>query len=145
MIKNLSVTSEFKNINKLSVHKLINSLKSELGFKITDLTINFISSENITILNKKHLKHSYSTDIITFNYSGSNQYLDGELFISVEDAARNAIKYKVSLNNELVRLVIHGLLHLLGYNDKKLNEKKIMKSVENQLTYKNIFALLYVS
>ncbi|MBS4035677.1 MAG: rRNA maturation RNase YbeY [Ignavibacterium sp.] len=129
-------------VNKASVHKLVKAIKEDLNFKIADLTINFINSDKLQELNRKHLKHNYPTDIITFNYSGSLSNLDGEIFISFEDAIINSKKYRVSLNNELIRLIIHGILHLLGYNDKTASEKKIMKSLENQLTYKNIFTLL---
>jgi rRNA maturation RNase YbeY len=129
-------------VNKASVHKLVKAIKEDLNFKIADLTINFINSDKLKELNRKHLKHNYPTDIITFNYSGSLSNLDGEIFISFEDALINSKKYRVSLNNELIRLIIHGILHLLGYNDKTASEKKIMKSLENQLTYKNIFTLL---
>jgi probable rRNA maturation factor len=142
LIKNLSITSEFRLVNKASVHKLVKAIKEDLNFKIADLTINFINSDKLQELNRKHLKHNYPTDIITFNYSGSLSNLDGEIFISFEDALINSKKYRVSLNNELIRLIIHGILHLLGYNDKTASEKKIMKSLENQLTYKNIFTLL---
>jgi probable rRNA maturation factor len=142
LIKNLSITSEFRLVNKASVHKLVKAIKEDLNFKIADLTINFINSDKLQELNRKHLKHNFPTDIITFNYSGSLSNLDGEIFISFEDALINSKKYRVSLNNELIRLIIHGILHLLGYNDKTASEKKIMKSLENQLTYKNIFTLL---
>lgn len=121
---------------------LVKAIKDQLKFQIADLNINFIGSDKLLELNRKHLKHYYPTDIITFNYSGSLSELDGEIYISFEDAIINAKKYKVSLNNELTRLVIHGILHLLGYDDKTPFEKKIMKTLENQLTYKNIFTLL---
>ncbi len=142
MIKNLSIISEFKSLKKTSVHKLINSLMKELNFEIESLHINFVDSLTIEKINRDYLNHNYSTDVISFNYSGDNDILDGEIFISVRDAGLNAKKYKESLNKELTRLVIHGILHLIGYNDKKKSEKKIMKTLENRLTYKNNFALL---
>lgn len=142
MIKNLTIISEFKQLKKAAVHKLVKAVKDQQKFQIADLNINFIGSDKLLELNRKHLKHYYPTDIITFNYSGSLSELDGEIYISFEDASINAKKYKVSLNNELTRLVIHGILHLLGYDDKTPSEKKIMKTLENQLTYKNIFTLL---
>jgi rRNA maturation RNase YbeY len=142
LIKNLTIFSEFKQLKKAAVHNLVKAVKDQLKFQIADLNINIISSDTLLELNRKHLKHNYPTDIITFNYSGSLSELDGEIYISFEDAIINAKKYKVSLNNELTRLVIHGILHLLGYDDKTPFEKKIMKTLENQLTYKNIFTLL---
>ena len=83
-----------------------------------------------------------ATDIITFNYSNVLDQIDGEIFISIEDALNNSKKYKVSLSDELVRLVIHGILHLLGYDDLNTSEKKIMKRLENKLLSKNNFGLL---
>lgn len=142
MIKNLSINSKFKKLKKSEVHKLLGSLKQELNFSVEALIINFIDREEITEINKEFLKHDFSTDIITFNYSGSNTLIDGEIYISVGDAQINAAKFKVSESDELTRLVIHGVLHLLGYDDKNPDEKKIMKSLENRLTYKNNFTLL---
>lgn len=142
MIKNLSVISDFKTLKKTSVHNLINFLMKELNFQTESLHINFVDSLTIKKINRDYLNHNYSTDIISFNYSGDKDILDGEIFISVPDAEFNAKKYKESLNKELTRLVIHGILHLIGYDDKNKSEKKIMKTLENRLTYKNNFALL---
>ena len=92
-------------------------------------------------MNKAYLQHNYSTDIITFNYSELVKKIDGEIFISIDDALDNAKKYKVSLSDELVRLVIHGVLHLLGYDDQTTSDKKTMKRLENKLLSKNKFIL----
>lgn len=142
LIKNLFVYSENRNLDKKRVHNLINSLKLELQFTIQSLYINFIDSEKIREINKEYLKHNYSTDVISFNYSGSNNELDGEIFISLDDAAGFAEKYKVSLNSELKRLVIHGILHLIGFNDNNKSNRSKMKKMENSLLNKNNFALL---
>lgn len=142
MIKNLTVASDYKRIKKQSVHKLVKSLRDELDFEVYSLELNFLRSEKIHFLNRQYLKHDYPTDIITFNYSESTSILDGEIFISYQDAIKNAKKYRVSVNEELIRLIVHGILHLIGYNDITVYEKKIMKTLENQLTYKNNFALL---
>ena len=129
-------------IKKSKVHDLIKSLSVELNFLVSNLEINFISGENIHTINKSYLKHDYTTDIITFNYSDSLQQIDGEIFISIDDALSNSKKFKVTLSEELVRLVIHGILHLLGYDDQNLTDKKIMKRLENKLLSKNNFILL---
>ncbi len=141
MVKNLQVTSIDISINKSAVHSLVASIKRELNFKISSLFINFIGSDEMLEVNKKFLKHSYRTDVVAFNYSGEDE-LDGEILISVEDALLNAKKYKVTHSVELSRLVIHGILHLLGYNDKQPNEKFLMNSMEKRLLYKNKFTLL---
>lgn len=134
MIKNLSVFSS-KNIrvNKSAIHKIVTFLKNELHFSISSLQYNFVSPEEINTINKKFLKHDFTTDIITFNYSGKNDILEGEIFISMEDARQNSKKFKVSLDNEIMRLVVHGILHLIGYDDKSSVDKKKMKKEENRL------------
>ena len=135
MVKNLTVFSSEKKykINKFSIHKLMSELKIQLNFNVLSLTINFISSEKIISINKEYLNHNYSTDIITFNYSGDNENLDGEIFISCQDAQINAKTFNNSLKEEFKRLVIHGILHLLGYDDVKGKDRKVMKRLENDL------------
>ncbi|NNG28020.1 MAG: rRNA maturation RNase YbeY [Ignavibacteriaceae bacterium] len=142
MIKNLQVFSSSKSINKLLVHKLVGTLKKELNLQIDSLVINFVSETEITELNEKYLDHYYSTDIITFDYSEDCIEIDGEIFISMDDAELNARKYKVHLKNEITRLIIHGILHLLGYDDQQKKDKIIMKRMENDLTNRNKFILL---
>ena len=142
MIKNLYVSSSTKRINKERVHKLVGLLKEELEFSVESLYINFITAEEIYNINKQFLKHDRSTDIITFNYSGSHFEIDGELFISIDDANISARKYKVSLSKEFTRLIIHGILHLKGYDDINNNDRVKMKRIENNLTNKYNFALL---
>lgn len=141
-MKNLSVYDTTGKLKKRKIHVLIKSLSIELGFLVSNLEINFISSKVILDINKTYLTHDYTTDIITFNYSNILDQIDGEIFISIEDALTNSKKYKVSLSDELVRLVIHGILHLLGYDDLNTSEKKIMKRLENKLLSKNNFGLL---
>lgn len=134
MIKNLSIYSNKEiKINKKEVHRVISGLQKILNFSIDSLEINFINSDEILEINKNYLKHDYSTDIITFNYSGNNKLLDGEIFISAPDALENAEKFNVDFNQELLRLLIHGILHLEGYDDEEPEKKKVMKSLENKL------------
>ena len=144
MVKNLRVFNSDKSyrIDKKLIHKLVNNLKDELNFSISSLLINFVNTEQITGINKKFLNHHYSTDIITFNYTGSNQKMDGEIFISCKDAEINAYKFNNSFKEEYLRLVIHGILHLLGYDDMNKNDKKIMKQMENGLLNKYKIVLL---
>jgi rRNA maturation RNase YbeY len=126
----------------MMVHKLIKSLSTELTFKISNLEISFISSQSILVINRTFLKHDYTTDIITFNYSEIIKNIDGEIFISLDDALANSNKFKVTLSNELNRLVIHGILHLLGYDDQSISDKKVMKRLENKLLSKFKIGLL---
>lgn len=129
-------------IDKLLVHKLIQKLKNYFELNISSLVINFITAAEIEKINIKYLDHHYSTDIITFNYDGKKNLIDGEIFISSIDAEHNARKYNVSFEEEIIRLLIHGILHLLGYDDKKQSQKKIMKKYENKLLKNYKFLLL---
>jgi len=129
-------------LKKKGIHDLIKSLSNELYFKILNLEINFISAKSILDINKTYLNHDYTTDIITFNYSEIVNELDGEIFISIDDALSNSKKFNVSVSDELVRLVIHGILHLLGYDDIAHSDKKIMKRMENKLLSKFKIVLL---
>lgn len=143
MIKNLYVSSSTKRINKSRIHKLIGLLREDLEFTVESLYINFITAKEIHNINKEFLKHDRPTDIITFNYSQKNYFeFDGEIFISTDDANKNARKYNVSLSKEFTRLIIHGILHLKGYDDINSNDRVKMKRIENNLTNKYNFALL---
>ncbi len=142
MFKNLYVSSSTKKTNRTRIHKLVGLLRKDLEFSVESLFINFITSEEIHNINKEFLNHDSSTDIITFNYSGSHFELDGEIFISIDDAKIFARKYNVSLSKEFTRLIIHGILHLKGYDDIKKNNRVKMKRIENNLTNKYNFALL---
>ena len=138
MVRNLRVYNN-KVINKLTIHKLVNLLKKELNFTIKNLEISFVNSSEIVQLNNKYLHHNYSTDIITFDYSKLESSLEGEILISIDDALYNSKKFRMSFKEELIRLVIHGILHLLGYKDEKISEKKVMKTKENSLLRKYKF------
>jgi rRNA maturation RNase YbeY len=135
------VYSQDSSVNKRAVHSLISSLKKEFHLDISSLSISFINSEELRDINKEYLNHDYETDVITFNYSKKLKEIDGEILVSFEDAKRNAKKFNVTYRKELCRLVIHGMLHLLNFDDNDKKSKKIMKQAENKLTLKYNFAL----
>ena len=87
------------------------------------------------------MKHNYPTDIITFDYSKKKLLFDAELYISLQDAEINAKKYNVFLEQELIRLVIHGVLHILGYDDKSQKNRLVMKRTENRLLNEYMFLI----
>ncbi len=136
-MKNLSIFEE-KGIRtqKKMLHKIVALICNELDLNILSLEINIVLSETMLKINKKYLKHNYSTDIITFDYSIERNNLDGEIFISIDDALQNSKKYRVTLNNEILRLVTHGILHMSGYDDKTTAKKKRMKNVEDMIVWK---------
>jgi rRNA maturation RNase YbeY len=141
LVKNLTVYSQDSSIDKRAVHSLITALKEEYQLDITSLSISFIKSSELLKINREYLGHDYETDIITFNYSKKKKIIDGEILISFEEAKQNAKKYSVSLGKELMRLVIHGVLHLLRFDDKNAISKKIMKKEENKLINRFNFTL----
>jgi probable rRNA maturation factor len=99
--------------------------------KNCDLNYIFCSDDYLIKLNKQFLKHNTFTDIITFDLSENEEIIKGEVYISTERVAENAKIFKVSYNNELYRVIIHGALHLSGFGDKSKKEKDEMRSLEN--------------
>jgi rRNA maturation RNase YbeY len=81
-------------------------------------------------MNKQYLNHDYYTDIITFDYSEGDKILSGDLFISVDRVEENASTLAVNFDHELDRVMVHGILHLIGYNDKTSREKSEMRKKE---------------
>ena len=102
-----------------------------LNKKMGDITYIFCSDTEILRINQFYLKHDYYTDIITFDYSEDN-ILSGDLFISLDTVKTNSLKFKTGFDNELRRVMIHGILHLCGYKDKASEEKKIMRAKEDE-------------
>jgi len=90
----------------------------------------FVSDAYLLKMNQDFLSHDYFTDVITFDYT-EGEILSGDVFISVDTVAKNAGEYQVDFENELFRVMIHGLLHLAGYDDKSEEEQKIMRSKED--------------
>ena len=107
---------------------------TEEGFKIDRLEYNFVDSEKMYSLNKDFLNHDTDTDIITFDYSKSKTII-AEVFISREMMIKNASENMQSIENESFRLLSHGLLHCMGYNDNTVEEKAIMRKKEEEFIF----------
>ncbi len=119
---------EYQEIHKLK-NWIISVIKSE-NYELENLNVIFTSDNYLLEMNKNYLNHDYFTDVITFDYVENNK-LSGDIFISIDRVGENAKNYKVNFLHELNRIIVHGLLHLLGYKDKTKTEKKIMTSKEN--------------
>jgi rRNA maturation RNase YbeY len=118
---------------KRSLNKWISeTISSESGgsLRVGDISVILCSDEYLLSVNKQFLKHDYYTDIITFNYC-EGERVSGDLFISVDSVRENAKTYGATFQEELHRVLIHGVLHLLGYDDHTDAEKVIMKEREN--------------
>jgi rRNA maturation RNase YbeY len=106
------------------------SVRSE-GYICGDISIVLCSDERLLEMNIQFLEHDYYTDIITFDYS-DGKTLSGDLFISIDRVKDNAGKNHVSTTDELYRVVIHGIMHLAGYKDKKKSDVVLMRNAENR-------------
>ena len=126
----------FQNTSKFKVKDLrkkkiwLNSISKNEGKDIGNLNFLFVDDKEMLKYNKKYLHHESYTDIITFDNSLNNK-IAGDIVISLERVNENAKYYQVSYNYELERVMAHGLLHLLGYNDKNKEEKIIIRKKEN--------------
>lgn len=100
------------------------------GKELTELGIIFCSDDYLLEMNRKHLDHDYFTDIITFDYC-EGSHVSGDLFISIDRIAENASDLSVTLLDELHRVIVHGVLHLIGYSDKGKAAKTQMTSKED--------------
>jgi probable rRNA maturation factor len=118
---------------KLEKRKLISWIKNVIvkeGKKTGDISFIFCSDDFLLEVNKKYLNHDFYTDIITFDYVEDN-LIQGDIFISLERVKENATSYKTTFDNENHRIIIHGVLHLLGYKDKLKEDKHLMTSKED--------------
>jgi rRNA maturation RNase YbeY len=129
MIKYFSST-DFVITNKDELTLWLKSATKKEGRTLGELVFNFCSDESLSKINKEFLNHDTLTDVITFDYSALNE-ISGEIFISTDRVRENASEFQQSFEVEIRRVMIHGLLHLCGYNDKTAKEKELMSDREN--------------
>ena len=114
-------------------------LEEELGLAAYELGISFVSANRMAEINQQYLEHEGSTDVITFDYregyeAGSeSRELAGEIYISISDARRQAREFRTRWEEEVVRYIVHGVLHLRGYDDLAATKRRVMKREENRL------------
>ena len=108
---------------------ILTTIKSE-GYDGDNINLIFCSDEYLRKTNLEYLKHDTYTDIITFDNSDKANEISGDIFISIERVKENAKIFNVSISEELYRVMIHGILHLIGFDDKTKKEKELMKAKE---------------
>jgi len=96
-----------------------------------DISYVFTSNKQIRLINKQYLNHNYFTDVITFDYT-EDKLISGDVYISIEEVRSNAGKFETEEDEELRRVMIHGVNHLLGYKDSNDEERFIMRKMENE-------------
>jgi rRNA maturation RNase YbeY len=115
---------------KKQIIKLLKKEKKKLG----EVSIIFTSNKTILEINKQFLGHNYHTDVITFPNNKRNT-LGGDIYISIDQVIINANKYDCKITDEILRVIIHGILHLVGYEDKTVEEMTMMRSLEDNYLY----------
>jgi probable rRNA maturation factor len=129
-----------KRINSRLLKEIVGGLFAELEITEAELGINLVAAREMALVNETFLKHTGSTDVITFDHAEKRKSrarkkktLHGELFICVNDAIAQAREFKTTWQSEVVRYVVHGVLHLLGHDDLKPRLRRRMKQEENRL------------
>ena len=120
----------FRLSNQQQLRSWIESIAKKEGAALEQLSFVFCSDNYLLRINRDFLNHDYFTDIITFDL-GSKKRLSGEIYISIDRVRENAETFQVPFNEELHRVIIHGVLHLLGYGDKSPQQKRRMTNKEN--------------
>lgn len=119
------------SIKKRETSAWIKSVVAGYGKKVGDVTYIFCSDEKILEVNKQYLQHDYYTDIITFDYSEADQ-ISGDIYISLDTVRSNSKEFGTDYNEELRRVIIHGVLHLCGISDHSAEERAYMTECENK-------------
>ncbi|MDR0422083.1 MAG: rRNA maturation RNase YbeY [Proteiniphilum sp.] len=120
----------FPKVGKRATADWIKSVAKSYGKRVGDIAYLFCSDEKILEVNRRYLQHDFYTDIITFDYSEDDR-ISGDIFISLETVLSNSQQYGVSFEEELNRVIIHGILHLCGLNDRSEAEAGDMRKAED--------------
>jgi len=121
---------EAPKIDKTQIKRWVKRVVSEHSKILGEINYIFTSDSSILKINQDYLQHDYYTDVITFDYSEERK-IAGDIFISLETVKSNAEKFEQDFDIELHRVIIHGILHLIGFEDKTPQNQKIMRLQEN--------------
>lgn len=131
MITYNSEGTKMPRIKKRDTNAWIKAVVAFYGKKVGEIGYLFVNDEKILEVNREYLGHDYYTDIITFDYNDGNT-INGDLVISLDTVRTNAELFHKDYDEELHRVIIHGILHLCGINDKGPGEREIMEKAENK-------------
>jgi rRNA maturation RNase YbeY len=130
MIHFFSQVKGFKFTARNACRKWIQSTVKELGCAVGEINFVFLADEDLRKINFDFLARDYFTDVISFSMSEEERLISGDVYISIDRVKDNSLRYRQSFDQELNRVIIHGLLHLTGEEDNTVNEKKRMRRLE---------------
>ena len=131
MISYNTVNVKMPAIRRRDTSAWVKAVAASYGKKVGEIAYIFVDDEEILRVNREYLQHDYYTDIITFDYTEGDT-ISGDLFISLDTVRTNAEQFDKPYDEELHRVIIHGILHLCGINDKGPGEREIMEAAENR-------------
>ena len=123
--------TEFFLSNEAQIADWLLSVLRNEGAEALSIDYSFVDKKQMIKINKKHLKHNYLTDVLAFDYS-ENSKIQGDVFVSEEKVRANAQEYSQGFSTELMRVMLHGLLHLCGHKDKTLEEQNKIRGLEEK-------------
>ena len=131
MITYQTINVKMPKVRRRQISSWIKDVAASYGRRVGDVAYIFVDDEEILRVNREYLQHDYYTDIITFDYD-EGDVISGDLFISLDTVRSNAEGLGVPYEQELHRVIIHGILHLCGQNDKGPGEREQMEAAENR-------------
>ena len=131
MISYNTVNVKMPAIRRRDTSAWVKAVAANYGKKVGEIAYIFVDDEEILRVNREYLQHDYYTDIITFDYTEGDT-ISGDLFISLDTVRTNAEQFDKPYEEELHRVIIHGILHLCGINDKGPGEREIMEAAEDK-------------
>jgi len=134
-----SEDTDYKPKHKTALRRWIKETVSTEGYKTGEINIVLCSDGYLLTINKQYLQHDTYTDIVTFDSSEQESIIAGDIFVSIDRVRENAAKFNVAEADELHRVIIHGILHLCGYGDKKKEDKMRMTEKEDFYLARRVF------
>lgn len=122
---------EMPSINETKIEEWISKVVASHNRELGELAYIFCSDEKILEVNNEYLQHDYYTDIITFDYT-EDKVISGDMFISLDTVKSNSEQFKTNYNEELLRVIVHGVLHLCGFADATDEEESKMRELEDK-------------
>lgn len=132
MIRFFNEDVPYKLLQKRVISQWLKKQAEQEGYSVGDLNYIFCSDEHVLQVNRDYLQHDYYTDIITFDQSEEEELIEGDIFVSVDRVADNASQLAITAEQEMRRVLAHGMLHLCGYGDKTDEEEAHMRAKEDE-------------